>query len=238
MLYLQPFEPFSNGFFDVKWGCKVGVWNAEYRHWKRKINAKRGFGHSFSCIFWISKMNIQCNSNAILAQNQMSPFWTSNCTLMTMSRSRFEGCLNTVWTPFEVVSLLRLFSERIYTILWTGVGTCTRTHYARMRAQKKGLRCPSPDAPWAAACFPVYGAFFDVFGTFPVCRYKGWSTQVKRTSQFWASNLGRNHHKIQAKSPFWDVWFLLHIHVKISLIPLFTRLPAYILRVTQRDIWY
>ena len=87
-------------------------------------------------------MNIQCNSNAILAQNQTSPFWTSNCTLMTMSRSRFEGCLNTVWTPFEGVSLLRLFSGRIYTILRTGVGTCTRTHYARIRAQKRGFVAP------------------------------------------------------------------------------------------------
>ena len=167
----------------------------------------------------VSVLNIQLHPD----DHEPQPFWRL-----------FEYRLNTVWRGLAAEAL---FWAYIY-LLWTGVGTCTRTHYARMRAQKKGLRCPSPDAPWAAACFPVYGAFFDVFGTFPVCRYKGWSTQVKRTSQFWASNLGRNHHKIQAKSPFWDVWFLLHIHVKISLIPLFTRLPAYILRVTQRDVWY
>lgn len=138
----------------------MGEWNAKYRHWKREINAKRWFGHSFSCIFWISKMNIQCNSNAILAQNQTSPFWTSNCTLMTMSRSRFEGCLNTVWRGLAAEAL---FWAHIYYIM----NGCRYMHTHALCAYegtKKGASLPQSWRSMSRSLFPrLRGVFWCIW---------------------------------------------------------------------------
>ena len=76
------------------------------------------------------------------------------------------------------------------------------------------------------------------FPTFHLFRYKWLSTSIKALSLFWASNLGRNHHKIQAKSQFWDIWFLLHMHIKTSLTPLFTVLPKCYRCVTIEPFGY